>query len=238
MIHVIPEGKTEEKVVMKILYDKQYRILKGEGKSEIAPKLRAVIVPNKAVPLRCMILRDLDAHEGETKERIRQSIQGTLQRIVRELDDGMQKPELESMATYNNVFTAILTQPDIRLAVHIATYRWQDSFIKSTIDDYVLALALRLPVVTAIKKKNWDDVEPTDIIRKVTEEIPALLKQNHIPLQEAKDYVRLYAAVMQLHTSPRVFAEKVLANAPEKDIDDVFASLQAAVDFLGGKDVI
>ncbi|WP_448560981.1 hypothetical protein [Trichothermofontia sp.] len=75
------------------------------------------------------------------------------------------------------------------------------------------------------------------IFTKVTEEIPALLKANadgRDDLTEAKDYVRLYAAILKLHTSPAVFAQKAMANADEQDIRDVFQSLIAAFEFVGG----
>jgi hypothetical protein len=106
------------------------------------------------------------------------------------------------------------------------------SSLKATIDDYVLSLAFQANTVQdLVKRKGWN-VPSAEVLRKVEEEIPELLRKNRIPLQEAKDYVRLYAAVIQEHTSPAVFAEKVLAHADQDDIRSIFQPLIAAIDFL------
>jgi len=71
------------------------------------------------------------------------------------------------------------------------------------------------------------------IIQKVTQEIPTLLQQNGFPpLSEAKDYVRLYAAVIRMHTSPPVFAGRVLASANAHLVQQNFASIIAAIEAL------
>ena len=85
-----------------------------------------------------------------------------------------------------------------------------------------------------MRKKQWQ-ASPEQIIRKVTDRIPALLQENGIPVREAKDYVRLYAAVIQEHTSPATFASKVVANAADGDKQDIFAPLLAALNFLGAE---
>ena len=98
-------------------------------------------------------------------------------------------------------------------------------------------LALALQKTTAenlLSDKQWSTT-PDQIIRKVTEHIPSMLQENGIPLREAKDYVRLYAAVIQEHTSPPVFAQKTLANAADGDKQEIFAPLLAALAFLGGR---
>jgi hypothetical protein len=60
-----------------------------------------------------------------------------------------------------------------------------------------------------------------------------LLQQNGFPpLSEAKDYVRLYAAVLRMHTSPPVFAETVLANTDDSLLQQNFASIIAAIEAL------
>ncbi|GAB4156017.1 MAG: hypothetical protein Fur0021_23920 [Candidatus Promineifilaceae bacterium] len=180
-------------------------------------------------------MRDIDTHE--TTENIRHSYQQAIQRILQELEEhDLPAVEFRTLESHDNVYTLVLGQPNLRLALHLANNRWRETFIKTTIDDYVLTLSLhRETAVALINDKNgWSKVKPDEIIRKVTDEIPTLLANNNIPLREAKDYVRLYAAVMQLHTSPQVFAQKVLAHASPASIDKVFASLQAAVNFLGG----
>jgi hypothetical protein len=81
-------------------------------------------------------------------------------------------------------------------------------------------------------RTDWN-ITPQRLIEKITKEIPALLTQNGIPLRpHAKDYVRFYAAVLSLHTSPPVFAEKTLAHAKEDDIKEIFAPLLAAIQHL------
>jgi hypothetical protein len=72
------------------------------------------------------------------------------------------------------------------------------------------------------------------VISKIEHEIPSLLNRNGIPLLEAKDYVRLYAAVLQEHTSPPTFAKKTLAHAEPDDVREIFAPLLAAVEFVRG----
>ena len=248
MIHVLPEGRTEEKVIQKILHNQNYKVWQGErrgpreesplGKSQLNPKLRTLIGDKHLVGVRCLLLRDLDAHDNETEQRIRQSIEVTIQNTLRELEYNSSQVVLSPLQGHTNVFTLVLSQPDIRLALHIATTSWQETFIKTTIDDYVLTLSLYEETVEALINSNgngWSDVQSGEIVRKITDEISTLLTKNHIPLREAKDFVRLYAAVMQLHTSPPVFAEKVLAHAESDHINTVFASLKAAIDFLGGE---
>lgn len=240
MIYVIPEGQTEEKVINKLLPAKFERtILRGEGKSKITSKLEGLIANHHLNQLSCLILRDLDS--GEEKSGIRQSIETTVQKTLQKYEYSYSKIALEPLPGHENVFTFALDKPNIRLALHIAhplnQPRWPQTFTQTTIDDYVLDLSLHYETVERLIEKNghgWAKVKPEEIVRKVTEEIPALLQANQIPLQEAKDYVRLYAAIMQLHTSPPVFAEKVLGNAPDTQVTHIFASLRAAVSFLGG----
>jgi hypothetical protein len=236
MIHVIPEGQTEQKIVERLLQGAQFQILSGEGKDKIASKLRAVLVANHTDRVRCLILRDLDAHVGETPAGIQQSIQNTVRSTLQELGYDHRSHQLTLHHAYPSVSTLVLSAPDLRLALHLAIDRWHAQFIKSTIDDYVLRLGLQPATAAGLVIKNgWSDVQPEEVIRKITDEIPALLTGNHIPLREAKDYVRLYAAIMQTHTSPPIFAEKVLANALTEDINAVFASLWAAIGFLRGE---
>jgi hypothetical protein len=132
------------------------------------------------------------------------------------------------------VYTWVSRHPDIRLALHVAIYRWHEGFVKSTIDDYVLALALREATARElIADKGWA-IAPQQLINKIVFEIPTLLTGNGILLREAKDYVRLYAAVLQEHTSPPTFTGKTLAHAEPGDIRAAFAPLLAAAEFVRG----
>ena len=100
----------------------------------------------------------------------------------------------------------------------------------------MLNLALRYSTAESFLQKNRDrkwTISADALINKVRREIPALLQKNGIPpLGEAKDYVRVYAAVLQIDTSPPIFAEKTITHAQESDIQEVFAPLLAAAQFL------
>lgn len=237
------EGKTEEKVLAKLGTITDCRIFfpapeKGgsSGKDQLNKRITGMIMPNLEVnlPVRCLVLRDLDTHEGETIERIVQSVSDALRRAFpdRGLDASLVR--LDRHPDYDHVFSLRIKKPDLCLALHIADFRWHKDFIKSTIDDYVLSLALN--ETTAGRMAQAFDIEGKRLIRKISEEIPELMATNGIPLVEAKDYVRLYAAVIKSHTSPPVFAEKTMAKAEERDIHRVFAPLLAALDLIRGVD--
>lgn len=241
IVDVFAEGATEEKVLQqlrkRVIPGLSYLPIDGKGKDQVniqvARRLGQKIEEHVAV--RALVMRDLDAHEGETEAGIVQSVRETLRRVINVRISGatpfiefVQHPE------HPSVYTLELSRPDLRLALHIATYRWRDEFIKATMDDYVLSLAVKpTTALTLIAQKKWPTT-PAEVLSKVTIEIPGLLSNNGILLQEAKDFIRLYIAVIQDPTSPSVFAGKTLANANETDIRQVFASLLAAIEFVGG----
>lgn len=175
-------------------------------------------------------MRDVD--EGETPDSIVQSVTGAVQTMLAERGfptDAQFHPH----QSHPNIYLMDLPNPNLRLALHLSTYKQHGTFINATIDDYVLELALQeATAANLLRKKKWQTT-PEQIIRKVMERIPALLKENGIPLREAKDYVRLYAAVIQEHTSPAIFASKAVANATDEDKRSILAPLLAALDFLG-----
>ena len=130
-----------------------------------------------------------------------------------------------------NAFVWDAVSIDFRLSIHIASRRSLRGLTKSTIDDLVLQLAFNPNVATTLAQNVH--VGGQVIIQKVTKEIPMLLQQNGFPpLSEAKDYVRLYAAVTRMHTSPPVFAEVVLANTDDHLLQQNFASIIAAIEAL------
>lgn len=247
-IYGFAEGQTEENVIQHLILgneitfpniqDKdqiqQIQQIK-QGKDQINPKIRNVLEPLLQSPgeiIRCLVLRDLDEHEGEQIARLVQSVTKVVQDTLTERGFADVKVTLSPHSVYTNVYTFSATQPEIRLAFHIADFRRHQQFIKCTIDDYVLDLALRDTTVQGLlNKKGWTTT-PEQIIRKITAEIPTLLFNNGILLRETKDYVRLYAAVMQEHTSPPVFAKNTLAHADQKDREAVFAPLLAAIEFI------
>ncbi|MCW6034757.1 hypothetical protein K4A83_00500 [Spirulina subsalsa FACHB-351] len=245
-IEIISEGQTEEKVCSKIVkilnienlvpldpdFKKKPNAESG-GKDKlnelIRTKLREIL---KEQTVNFLILRDLDSHDGETEASILQSLTGVLQSFFAEREI-QTTVNLLPHSIYPNIYMLEIIDLDFRLSLHIATKKWKKDFIKSTIDDYVLELALRQATINKLATKI--SIPPKRISAKITQEIPDLLKANadgQNDLVEAKDYVRLYAAILKLHTSPAVFAQKVMANANEEDIRDVFAALISAFEFV------
>lgn len=226
------EGPTEEKVLQRLeqVFGEEIRNFSCNGKDQVNKKLMDILGPLLGQqPIRCLILRDLDTHDGETVERIVQSVTDVLQRLVRKRGFDV-AVNLSPHPDCDNIFTLWIEQPDLRLVLHIANFRWDSTFIKSTIDDYILALALEPPIVAHLARSL--PIEPDKLINKITRELPDLLHTNGIPLTEAKDYVRLYAAVIRSHTSPPVFAQKTLDAAEEVALRVRFAPLLTAFDFL------
>jgi hypothetical protein len=179
--------------------------------------------------LRILVMRDLDSHQGRTVDRLCESVLNIVRRHHNE-------SSLIPHPNHDNVFALQTELSGLRLALHIANRPYRRDFIKSTIDDYVLNLSLRRLSAQALlhecRRDDWT-LTAEQLLNKVQNEIPALLVGNGIPrLIEAKEYVRLYAAVLQIATTPAVFAAKVLAHAEENDIREVFAPLLAAAQFL------
>lgn len=230
-IYLFCEGQTEKNIVEKLatLANPDFR---GEGKGQVNTKMVDTLGPRLNLPesVRVLVMRDVD--KDETTDSIVQSVTDALQGMLQ--DRGFaQEMKLRPHPNYPNVYLLTLINPDLRLALHLAVDKWNGNFINATIDDYVLTLALQRETVRKfLERKRWQQIKPEQIIDKVTEHIPALLQENGIPLREAKDYVRLYAAVIQEHTSPPVFASKTLGNASEVDKGDILAPLLAALDFL------
>jgi hypothetical protein len=231
-VHVFFEGTTEERVVGKVCREIAANKIRTGGKGGVNQRLVETLGPLVGQdPIRCLVLRDLDAHEGETEERIAQSLSDALRTMLNQR--GVQtRPNLTPLADYTNVFVWASEQPDIRVALHIATYRWSPEFIKATIDDYILGLALDPAVAEKLAERQRMSIGPDQLIAKITQELPDLLGKNGIQLVEAKDYVRLYAAVIKAHTSPPVFAEKTLSHASDAEIKARFAPLFAALESL------
>ena len=237
-IHLFCEGQTEINIV-KHFADLVNPEIKGKGKAQVNNEMISILAPKlpEGMSVRALVMRDVD--DGETAVSILQSVTRAAKILIkRDFSETEKAVQFTPHAEYPNVYLLSLTIPDLRLALHLAADKWDDDFINATIDDYVLKLALRETTTNAFlskrRKKGWAMVEPEQIARKVTDHISTLLQENGIPLREAKDYVRLYAAVIQGHTSPTVFAQKTLANASDEDKKRVFASLLAALQFLGG----
>jgi len=249
--YVFVEGDTEENIVIYLLERilglapgrvwKQALREQQSGKQQIARHIRGLGSRIGVEKVRLLVMRDLDEHEGETLARIRQSVEGAVARLLEARGYGQRNAALEAHSDFPNVFTYHVQDPDVRLALHVAHYPTipglSGRFTKSTTDDYLLALAFRPQTVSGLLHEiGLGNVAGDQIVRKVREEVPDLLQQNGIPVREAKDYVRIYLATVQLGMSPAVFAGKLLAHADEGEIEQVFASLIAALRFVTGKE--
>lgn len=74
-VYVFFEGLTEKKVIANVCPENTTKMIRADGKDNINPKLRDTLGPLMGqVPIRCLVLRDLDVHDGETPERIVQSL--------------------------------------------------------------------------------------------------------------------------------------------------------------------
>ncbi len=229
--HFFVEGNTETKVLEKLkLIDPVTIRQEPGGKDDINKRIIDVLGPRLgAEPIRCLVMRDLDSHDGETVDGIKSSVEQALRRLFDERGFASQNVSLSPHQHHKNVYVFQEVNPNIKVALHIAIHRCLSHFIKSTLDDYVLNLALRENTAESFlqknRKRNWT-IAAEALVNKVKQEIPALLQKNGIPpLGEAKDYVRFYLAVLQMHTSPPVFAERTLAHARKSDIQEVFRSV-------------
>jgi len=233
-IQVFTEGKTEEKVIKKLKQffpGRTFETIDCKGKNNINSRIDDELGPDIGQqPVRALILRDKDP--GETIKQIIQSVNNRLGGILnqRGISTSLQ---FQRVAGVWNVFVWNAASVDFRLAIHIASRRALSTLTKSTIDDLVLRLAFDPNVATILAQRQNVNVNGQVIIQKVTQEIPALLQRNGFPLwSEAKDYVRLYAAVLRMHTSPPVFAETVLADMDDSLLRQNFESIIAAIEAL------
>jgi len=231
-IQVFAEGKTEEKVIEKLKQffpGRTFQTFDCKGKDKINGEIVTKLGPSIGQqPIRALILRDKDA--GETIRQIIQSVdQQGLGRLLKQrgINTSLQ---FQRVAGVWNAFVWDAASIDFRLSIHIASRRSLRGLTKSTIDDPVLQLALDQGVAAHLAQRQKVHVGGQVIIQKVTQEIPTLLQQNGFPpLSEAKDYVRLYAAVIRMHTSPPVFAANVLAGARNHLVQQNFASIIEAI---------
>lgn len=236
--HVFVEGDTEGIILEKLKLAGSAAVRrKPGGKDHVNKRMIDTLGPSLGVePIRCLVMRNLDSHDGETVDGIRGGVEQALRRMFDERGFSSQNVSLIAHDRHDNVCAFQAADPNVKVALHIATYRCLGHFIKSTVDDYVLNLALRYGTVESFlrenRSRNWN-IGAETLINEVRREIPSLLQKNGIPqLREARDYARLYAAVLQMDTSPPVFAERTMAHAQESDIQEVFAPLLAAAQFL------
>lgn len=244
-IEVLFEGATEEKVLGQLSREIRHsdeiirekichqplKLTSAGGQGKIPAELRRILQNLSLFPettARLLIVWDRDDKDNSVRC---DSVLGVVREFAR-------NARWENSPDFDNVYLLCNGPDNLRLALHIAADCCYPSFQKATTDDYVLKLALKESTAARLlddRKRNRPDWKITtpQLIEKITKEIPDLLKQNGIPLlPDAKEYVRFYAAVLALHTSPPVFAEKTLAHAKEDDIKEIFAPLLAAIQHL------
>jgi hypothetical protein len=248
------EGKTEENVLAALGLSNYPRNTNlPTGKQAVRDRLKNLLGPKLgSEPVRALILLDVDLHMGETAANVKQSVEDTLKNLWRERDFEPNDLGLAIHAVHPNLYCFQANVPDARIALHLAARRYDEQFIKATIDDYVLDLALRKTTADAMladkrvdetnrneqykgdarPPREWQ-IEAAGLAQKVWEEIPALLKQNQIPpLQEAKSFLQFYTAVLQEPLPTAAFAKQVVKHARQEDRQEVFAALFAAAQFL------
>lgn len=235
-VYAIVEGETEKRVLEKLesFVKISIEITSSNGKRQLNKTIIGKIGPLINLErIRVVVLRDLDLNDNETISDLVYSTETALSQTF-QMRGITVEPKLQPLNRSENVYVWNSEELDFGLALHVATYRWNESFIKATIDDYILDLALDPVVAGSIAQSQKLDIEGERLIIKVAQELPELLHKNGIPLVEAKDYVRLYAAIVKAHTSPQVFAQKVLNRneIDERVLRDHFKSLFTALEFL------
>lgn len=244
-IEVFSEGKTEEQITKKLtgrricLHKLEER--GGGSDRELLRKfklrLQEWVRLEPRDPLRVLVMRDFDEHLGQT-------IEGLCDSLLNRVRQHDPSASLVPHPDHDNVFSLQTGLGGLSLALHVATDRYLADFAKTTIDDYVLRLALLPTTVEILLQQAREGGERSNPrrawsatrdgwIEKVRREVPALLENNGIPrLREAKQYLRFYSVLMQEHTSPATFAPKIVEHAREDDIREVFAALLAAIQLL------
>lgn len=235
-IYIFGEGLTEKKVYEKLQSvfwespDLKSKYIDAEGKRNLNKKVIKTVETFLGVrAVRCVIMRDLD--EGETEGSICQSITAAFQNALQKREIQNIAIKLEPHKDHPNVYVLQQSDPDLRLAVHIASDRWKENFKNCTMDDYLLKLSLQSTVLGKLSDKLG--IEPERLSTKITHELPELLQSNGIILSEAKNYLQIYAAINKI-SSLTGFVSKVMENSSHDEIREIFQPLRAAFEFVGG----
>ncbi len=183
MMFVAPEGQTEARVIEKLMQDRGLRGGRDNDKEKdyhiYSPKGKGEIDRH----IRSALGESLDQFPTPSK-RV-----GIVVMLDRDEGESIEGIAINKTGAMSNKFR---------------NSGYREDFAKSTVDDYVLRLALYETTIHKLlteKKETWK-VTSQQIINKMTAEIPDLMQSNHIELREAKDYVRFYAAIIQEGLSP------------------------------------
>ena len=157
LLDVFVEGDTEKNVIIHLMKhvmcietSKEWRELlrkSKSGKGEIVKRIRSLGAKLDKGAIRCLVMRDLDTHENEKIDSIRQSAGNAIGHLLERRKYNRNALALAEHPDFPNVFIGASCDPDIRFALHIADYPpvpgLPRRFIKSTTDDYLLILALQ-----------------------------------------------------------------------------------------------
>ena len=242
-IRILVEGSTEESLIRHLepMIGQSLLPINVGGKGNLARAIGDRLGPALDEPggARFVILRDRD--RGEEWQGIQRSIQGAIQKAFSEA--GYTVPvQFAPHLAYPNVFTSQHQQPPARFALHVARSTADTDglqFAKSTTDDYVLTLALLPSVTERFIQQAKVSLDVDGFRRKVLDEMPDLLAQNGIPLDEAKDLIGVYMATARFLATrrserPETFTGIVVDRALKyaaREIEQVLASLLEAIRF-------
>lgn len=250
--YLIPEGKTEINIIKQLNKKKFINFTLEEdcnypkesepgGKSRINSYINSFGTRLGIDPLRYLILRDLDEHDNETFDTIKQSIENAIKKLFEVRGFSASHIKLKKSDNYANIYTFSSAIPDFKLSLHIADFPKIDDnmskFIKSTTDDYILRLIIKEKTMENLyndlyKNKSMKPDSPDIIKQKVIKEVRELLGNNKIIMEEAKDFIRIYSAITRTGLSPAAIVNKIINHSCDEDIKEVFISFIWAVNYL------
>jgi hypothetical protein len=246
-VFVLYEGVTEENLLEKlkkkqiIHYDTPVKCKSKGFKREIINILKPLSGESETFDeegdsIGIVMFHDMDS--GKRIDDIRKStedaVNEALEIVKRDRLSFSESPK------YPNVYFIRNRSPAFDFVLHIAQRnhaKGLPSFENCTTDDYILDLAIRTRTIEGLKefqeaKKNNSLLTAREIQKKIVKEIPSILEKNGITLKEAKGFVNLYIAVLQIGGEGslryRELPGKVVEHAQEEDVREVLESWIAA----------
>ena len=120
--HVFVEGDTETIILEKLKLTRPAAVRrKSGGKGDINKRMIDALGPSLGVePIRCLVMRDLDSHGGQIVDVIRDGVEQALRRMFDERGFASQDVSLIAHGGHDNVYAFRATEPNIKVALHIA----------------------------------------------------------------------------------------------------------------------
>lgn len=241
-VFVLYEGITEMNLLEKlkkkqfIHYDTPVKCKSKGFKREIIDILKPLSRESETLgegdSIGIVMFRDMDSGKAidDIKRSAENAINEALEMFKRDRLSFSQSPE------YPNVYFIRNKRPTFDFILHIAQRNHAEElprFGNCTTDDYILDLAIRTGTIENLKefkeaKKNNLHLTAGEIQKKIVKEIPSILGRNGIKLKEAKGFVNLYIAVLQIGGKGSLrYCElpgEVVEHARDKDVRDVLES--------------